>query len=60
MSQISAEVWPTKYRATCHGLSAAAGKLGSIGTQILLEKARFGGKTINDPKSTWLGWVLIM
>jgi PHS family inorganic phosphate transporter-like MFS transporter len=27
---IPAEVFPTKYRATCHGLSAACGKIGAI------------------------------
>ncbi len=25
-----AELFPTRYRATCHGISAASGKLGSI------------------------------
>ena len=27
---IPGEVFPTKYRSTCHGISAAAGKLGAI------------------------------
>lgn len=27
---IPAEIFPTAYRSTCHGISAAAGKLGSI------------------------------
>lgn len=27
---IPAEIFPTSYRCTCHGISAAAGKLGSI------------------------------
>jgi MFS transporter, PHS family, inorganic phosphate transporter len=58
--QIPAEVFPTKYRATCHGLSAGAGKFGSIVTQIFLAKAKFGGKGVNSPQSRWLGWVLTM
>jgi MFS transporter, PHS family, inorganic phosphate transporter len=58
--KIPAEVFPTKYRATCHGLSAGAGKLGGIVTQIFLAKAKFRGEGVNDPQSHWLGWVLIM
>ncbi|KAI1112284.1 MFS general substrate transporter [Nemania sp. NC0429] len=27
---IPAEIFPTRYRATCHGIAAAAGKLGSV------------------------------
>jgi PHS family inorganic phosphate transporter-like MFS transporter len=27
---IPGEVFPTKYRSTCHGISAASGKLGAI------------------------------
>ena len=27
---LSAETFPTEIRATCHGLSAAAGKLGAV------------------------------
>lgn len=34
---IPAEVFPTQYRATCHGISAAAGKLGSIIAQITIQ-----------------------
>lgn len=59
-SQIAAEVFPTRYRATCHGISAGSGKLGSIITQLFLSYARFNGKGVNDPQSHWLGWVLIM
>jgi MFS transporter, PHS family, inorganic phosphate transporter len=32
---ISAECFPTRYRSTCHGLSAAAGKLGAVVIQLL-------------------------
>jgi PHS family inorganic phosphate transporter-like MFS transporter len=58
--QIAAEVFPTKYRASCHGISAAAGKLGSILTQVFLSEAKINGKGVNDPQSLWLGWALIM
>ncbi|OQD81328.1 hypothetical protein PENANT_c028G06038 [Penicillium antarcticum] len=40
---IPAEIFPTRYRATCHGLSAGAGKLGSILVQIFSTYYRFGG-----------------
>lgn len=60
--QIAAEVFPTKYRCTCHGLSAAAGKFGSIIAQIFLAYAKFGspGHGVNEPNSNWLGWVLLV
>jgi PHS family inorganic phosphate transporter-like MFS transporter len=59
-AQIPAEVFPTKYRASCHGISAGAGKLGSILTQVFLDKVKLGGKGVNDPNSYWLGGALIM
>ncbi|KAJ5128941.1 hypothetical protein N7476_007558 [Penicillium atrosanguineum] len=39
---IPAEIFPTRYRGTCHGLSAGAGKLGSILVQIFSTYYRFG------------------
>ncbi|ORY08779.1 major facilitator superfamily domain-containing protein [Clohesyomyces aquaticus] len=57
---IAAEVFPTKYRATCHGISAAAGKFGSVLTQILLSEAKINGRGVNDSQSHWLGWALII
>ncbi len=60
---IPAELFPTKYRATCHGISAAAGKLGSIITQVFLTYVKFGGDggdvTSSAPGSKWLGWVMM-
>ncbi|GLI80015.1 hypothetical protein PoHVEF18_008363 [Penicillium ochrochloron] len=35
---IPAEIFPTRFRATCHGISAACGKLGAIVILILTEK----------------------
>ncbi|KAJ5389727.1 uncharacterized protein N7496_000795 [Penicillium cataractarum] len=40
---IPAEIFPTRYRGTCHGISAGAGKLGSILVQIFSTYYRFGG-----------------
>jgi hypothetical protein len=51
--QIPAEVFPTQYRATCHGISAASGKLGSIIAQVIAEVI------LNDTRSKRLGYVLI-
>jgi MFS transporter, PHS family, inorganic phosphate transporter len=52
-------VFPTRFRCTAHGLSAAAGKLGSILGQIVLAKAKYRGVGITDPHSKVLGVVLI-
>ena len=42
---IPGEVFPTKYRSTCHGISAAAGKLGAIISQGgFLKMKDIGGK----------------
>jgi MFS transporter, PHS family, inorganic phosphate transporter len=57
---IPAEIFPTRYRCTCHGLSAAAGKLGSIVVQAILPSVVIGGKKISDPDSDGLGYVLII
>jgi MFS transporter, PHS family, inorganic phosphate transporter len=61
---IPAELFPTKYRTTCHGLSAASGKLGSIIVQIFLAYAKFGPSgsktTWLSPDSPWFGDVLLI
>ncbi|KAJ9269152.1 hypothetical protein DTO212C5_4835 [Paecilomyces variotii] len=36
---ISAEIFPTRFRATCHGISAACGKIGAIIILLITEKA---------------------
>ena len=33
---IPGEVFPTRYRSTCHGISAASGKLGAIIAQVVV------------------------
>lgn len=51
---IPAEIFPTRYRATCHGISAAAGKLASVIVQAFLPQTK-----ITNANSKNLGWVLI-
>jgi MFS transporter, PHS family, inorganic phosphate transporter len=51
---IPAEIFPTRYRGTCHGISAAAGKLGSIIVQAFLQRVH-----VSDANSHSLAWVLI-
>jgi MFS transporter, PHS family, inorganic phosphate transporter len=55
---IPAEIFPTRYRATCHGISAAAGKLGSILVQIFSTYYKFG--TIGSSQTIRYGWILIV
>jgi MFS transporter, PHS family, inorganic phosphate transporter len=63
---IATELFPTKFRCTCHGISAAAGKLGSIIVQIVLaysnlsSSCKDGTCGIDSPGSTWLGWILLI
>jgi PHS family inorganic phosphate transporter-like MFS transporter len=59
---ISAEVFPTKYRCTCAGISAAAGKLGSIVAQVFLTYVKFGPQHqgVFTQSSPWLGAVLLV
>jgi PHS family inorganic phosphate transporter-like MFS transporter len=58
--QIPAKLFPTRYRASCHGISAAAGKFGSVIVQLFLAYVKFDDRGNNDPRSLWLGDVLIM
>jgi PHS family inorganic phosphate transporter-like MFS transporter len=50
--QIPAEIFPTRYRCTSHGIAAAAGKLGSWLSQIFLAYA-FKGKGNDGHSSEW-------
>ncbi|EAW10388.1 phosphate transporter [Aspergillus clavatus NRRL 1] len=56
---IPAEVFPTRYRATCHGISAAAGKLGSILVQVFSSYYKFGTGPGDEPTIRH-GWILII
>ncbi|KAJ1308105.1 hypothetical protein OPQ81_002168 [Rhizoctonia solani] len=48
---IPGEAFPTRYRATAHGISAASGKLGAIVSQIVFSTLRgtVSAKSCNDP-----------
>ena len=54
---VPGECFPTRYRSTSHGLSAAAGKVGSIIAQVVIGPVRTHGATKNNP-SPWLNHVM--
>ncbi|KAJ6789380.1 hypothetical protein PWT90_00933 [Aphanocladium album] len=54
---VPGEVFPTRYRSTSHGISAAAGKIGSIIGQGAIASLRTRGATKNNT-SPWLDHVL--
>lgn len=49
--------FPTRYRSTSHGISAASGKVGSIIAQVLIGPLRTRGATPTN-KSPWLNHVM--
>jgi MFS transporter, PHS family, inorganic phosphate transporter len=54
--QIPAEIFPTRYRGTCHGISAAAGKLGSVISVAILH----GIPKTDQGNPRWLGVAMIL
>lgn len=54
---VPGECFPTRYRSTSHGISAAAGKIGSIIGQGAIAPLRTRGAT-KDNDSPWLNHVL--
>ncbi|KZF20905.1 inorganic phosphate transporter [Xylona heveae TC161] len=56
---IPAEIFPTRYRATCHGISAASGKLGSILVQIFSAYYKFGSSP-GSGQTVRYGWILVV
>ena len=48
---IPAELFPTRFRCTCHGLSAAAGRLGGITAQLIVTLSPFAQSLIGPPTS---------
>ncbi|KAL4902191.1 hypothetical protein BDW74DRAFT_186953 [Aspergillus multicolor] len=56
---IPAEIFPTRYRATCHGISAGAGKLGSILVQLLSAYYKFGSGP-GEEQTVRHGYMLIV
>ncbi|KIW17858.1 hypothetical protein PV08_05053 [Exophiala spinifera] len=57
---IPAELFPTRYRATCHGISAAAGKLGSILVQVFSAYYKFGSTSPGDDQTKRYGTILVI
>ncbi|KAF2666279.1 MFS general substrate transporter [Microthyrium microscopicum] len=57
---IPAEIFPTPIRCTCHGISAAAGKLSSVIVQSMLIRLQFGNHSLRDLDSNGMGWMLII
>lgn len=57
---LPAELFPTRYRGTCHGLSAGAGKLGSILVQIFGTYYRIGSNTPGAAETKRYGVILIV
>lgn len=57
---LPAEIFPTRYRATCHGLSAGAGKLGSILVQAFSSNFQMGSSTPGEPETRRYGVIVIV
>ncbi|KIX06729.1 uncharacterized protein Z518_04705 [Rhinocladiella mackenziei CBS 650.93] len=57
---IPAELFPTRYRATCHGISAASGKLGSILVQVFSLYYKFGSSDPGDSQTRRYGTILVV
>ncbi|OXV07485.1 hypothetical protein Egran_04750 [Elaphomyces granulatus] len=57
---IPAEIFPTRYRCTCHGISAAAGKLSAVLVQTMISHISIDGLRIKSPGGNRLGYVLIL
>lgn len=54
---VPGECFPTRYRSTSHGISAASGKVGSIIAQVLIGPLRTRGATKTNA-SPWINHVL--
>lgn len=57
---LPAELFPTRYRASCHGISAAAGKLGSILVQVFSAYYQFGSSSLDEKGTKRYGTILIV
>ncbi|GME32384.1 Sugar transporter conserved site [Neofusicoccum parvum] len=57
---VPAEIFPTRYRCTCHGVAAACGKLGSVLVQCILREARFAGAKADSLSKDNLGFVFVV
>ncbi|KAF2433663.1 putative inorganic phosphate transporter [Tothia fuscella] len=55
---VPGECFPTRYRSSAHGISAASGKVGAIIAQALIGPLRTKGAHPGDSGSPWLDHVL--
>src|ERR1700759_5192 len=55
-----AELFPTRYRGLCHGISAAFGKLGSVIAQLFLAYINYGNGIDYQEINKWLPYSLLM
>jgi hypothetical protein len=55
-----AELFPTRYRSLCHGISAAFGKLGSVIAQLFLAYINYGHGIDYQKINKWLPYSLLM
>ena len=57
---IPSEVFPTRYRASCHGISAAMGKLGSILVQVFSAYYKLGSSSPGAGQTKRYGTILMV
>lgn len=57
---LPAELFPTRYRATCHGISAASGKLGSILVELFTVYYNIGSTSTAVSSTVRYGWILVV
>lgn len=55
---VPGECFPTRYRSTSHGISAASGKIGAIIAQVLIGPLRTRGASATAGDSPWLNNVM--
>ncbi|WEW57638.1 hypothetical protein PRK78_003105 [Emydomyces testavorans] len=57
---IPAELFPTRYRCTAHGISAASGKVAAVLVQVFVAYVPIGPYRASDISAHWLGYVIII
>ncbi|KAF2658114.1 MFS transporter [Lophiostoma macrostomum CBS 122681] len=55
---VPGECFPTRYRSSAHGISAASGKIGAIIAQVLIGPLRTRGASPGSSDSPWLNHVM--
>lgn len=57
---IPGEIFPTRYRSTAHGISAASGKLGAIVAQVGFSQLKDIGGTNKFVKHMWVQIIVVL